>query len=66
MKNYDIVYFLKDTYYNEELRYSLRSVEENFPHARVVFAGGCPVGFKPDLHIEIEQSRFERKKSQYS
>lgn len=61
MKNYDIVYFLKDTYYNEELRYSLRSVEENFPHARVIFAGGCPVGFKPDLHIEIEQSRFERK-----
>ena len=61
MKNYDIVYFLKDTYYNEELRYSLRSVEKNFPHARVIFAGGCPVGFKPDLHIEIAQSRFETK-----
>ena len=61
MDKHDIVYFLKDTFYNEELRFSLRSVERNFPHARVIFAGGCPRGFKPDLHIELEQSRFETK-----
>ena len=35
----DIVYFVKDTDTNEELRYSLRSLA-NFPHGKVWFYGG--------------------------
>lgn len=50
----DVVYFVKDTATNEELRYSLRSLK-NFPHGKVWFYGGCPDGLKPDYHIKIEQ-----------
>ena len=52
----DIVYFVKDTKVNEELRYSLRSLK-NFPHNKVWFYGGCPEGLKPDRHIEIDQDK---------
>ena len=52
--NWDIVYFVKDTSKNEELRYSLRSLK-NFPHKRVWFYGYCPHGFKPDKWIHIIQ-----------
>ena len=48
----DIVYFTKE---NEELRYSLRSVEKNFPHKKVWFFGGCPNGLKPDIHVPVKQ-----------
>ena len=51
--SYDIVYFLKNTNVNEELRYSLRSVEEYFPHRNVWFYGGAPLGFKPDGQVNI-------------
>lgn len=62
MNKYDIVYVLKDDpEYNEELVYSLRSVDKNFPHNRVIFAGGCPAGVKPDLHIPLEQSDTDAK-----
>ena len=50
----DVVYFVKDTATNEELRYSLRSLK-NFPHGKVWFYGGCPDRLKPDYHIEVEQ-----------
>ena len=50
----DIVYFVKDSPTNEELRYSLRSLA-NFPHGRVWFYGGCPDGLKPDKHIYVKQ-----------
>ena len=52
----DIVYFVKDTKVNEELRYSLRSLK-NFPHDKVWFYGGCPTGLKPDYHIKVEQNK---------
>ena len=52
----DIVYFVKDTKENEELRYSLRSLK-NFPHDKVWFYGGCPKGLKPDHHIKVEQNK---------
>lgn len=61
--HYDVVYFLKDAATNEELRYSLRSVEENWEYNRVVFYGGCPRGISPDLHIKASQtkrSKWER------
>lgn len=51
----DIIYFVKDSAFNEELRYSLRSVEQNFPHNRVVFYGGKPAGLKPDLYFPVVQ-----------
>lgn len=52
----DIVYFVKDTDKNEELRYSLRSLK-NFPHDKVWFYGGCPKGLKPDFHVKINQDQ---------
>lgn len=52
----DIIYFVKDTTKNEELRYSLRSLK-NFPHGKIWFYGGCPDGLKPDHHIKVEQDQ---------
>lgn len=54
---YDVVYLLKDTQTNYELRYSLRSVVENFPHRKIVFAGGKPCGLEPDIYLKVEQDR---------
>lgn len=62
----DIVYILKNNPPTEELRYSLRSVAENWPVRHVWFIGGCPEGFRPDRKIEHEQtggSKWERAKS---
>lgn len=53
---YDIVYFVKDTRDNEELRYSLRTLK-NFPHRKVWFYGGCPAGLKPDHHVYVKQDQ---------
>lgn len=50
----DIVYLLKNGP-NEELRYSLRSIEKNFDKGRVIFVGGKPADITPDLFIEIRQ-----------
>lgn len=52
----DIVYFVKDTEINEELRYSLRSLK-NFPHNKVWFYGGCPKDLSPDHHIYVKQDQ---------
>ena len=51
----DIVYFVKDSEENEELRYSLRTLK-NFPHRKVWFYGGCPDNLKPDHHVYVEQN----------
>ena len=52
---YDIVYMVKDSSPNEELRHSLRSVEKNWgPHGKVWIFGGCPAGIKPDRFIPID------------
>lgn len=53
----DIVYFLKNTPTNEELRYSLRSVEENWQYNRVWFYGGCPDGISPDHRVSPPQNK---------
>ena len=60
---YDIVYFLKNSPTNEELRYSLRSVEQNWQYKSVWFYGGRPDGIMPDHHIRVAQrelSKWER------
>lgn len=51
----DIIYILKEKLTTEELKYSLRSVEENFPHRKVFFVGGQPKGLKPDVAIKHQQ-----------
>lgn len=53
---HDIVYFVKESPENEELRYSLRSIERNFPHNKVWFYGGKPNGLKPDKRVPITQT----------
>lgn len=62
----DILYILKKDIKPDELRYSLRSVAENWPVRSVWFVGGIPAGFRPDKAIEHEQSggtKWERVKS---
>lgn len=54
-KNLDIVYFVKETPHNEELRYSLRSVDLNLPHKRVWIFGGCPTNIIPDVRVRVDQ-----------
>jgi len=52
---YDIVYMLKDSSPNEELRYSLRSVEKNWgPRGDVWIFGGCPEGIRPDRFVSVD------------
>lgn len=57
MSKYDFVYILKDTPTNEELKYSLRSIEKNAGDLinRVVFVGGKPDGFKGYKYIKNNQ-----------
>ena len=52
---YDIVYFVKNCTSDEELRYSLRSVEENCRYKDVWFYGGCPNGIEPDYYVKCVQ-----------
>ena len=52
----DLIYILKAEIETEELKYSLRSVEKNFPINRVWFVGGQPKGFEPDVRIPHVQS----------
>ena len=53
---HDIIYFVKESESNEELRYSLRSLV-NFPHRKVWFYGGCPDGLNPDHHVFVKQDK---------
>lgn len=57
LKNIDIIYFVKASDKNEELRYSLRSVEANFPHRYVWFIGGKPCGLEPDKWLYVDQNQ---------
>ncbi len=52
---YDIVYLVKDAPDNDELVYSLRSVEANFKYRNVWFYGGCPTNLKPDRKVRVAQ-----------
>lgn len=45
LKDLDIVYFYKEFVNHEELRYSLRSLEKNFPHNKIYIVGE---GKQPD------------------
>lgn len=52
---FDIVYMVKDASPNEELRYSLRSVEKNWgPLGDIWIFGGCPDGIRPDRFVPVD------------
>ena len=55
LKNIDIVYLVKNSKHNGELRYSLRSVCKNFPHRNIWFVGGMPEGIKADFYQPVKQ-----------
>lgn len=57
---HDIVYILKEDIDSEELRYSLRSVQENFPHRKVWFFCGCPDDIEPDEYVRFTQTGHNR------
>lgn len=59
----DVVYILKNTKRNEELRYSLRSLKNIKGIDRVVFAGGYPEGFKCDYYISVAQDSANKYKN---
>lgn len=54
-KDLDIVYVIKDAAYNDELRYSVRSVEKYLPHHTLWFYGGKPCGVHPDKQAILRQ-----------
>lgn len=62
----DVVYFVKESLTNEELRYSLRTLELNFPYRRVWFYGGCPAGLNPDRHVYVDQDQLGNTKWQHT
>ena len=51
----DIVYILRNDISGDELRYSLRSLE-NIPHDKVWFFGGEPEGLVPDRQVTLTQA----------
>lgn len=51
----DIVYIVKPSNVNEELRHSLRSVAANVPHRRIIIAGHKPTWVKGVTHIPTLQ-----------
>ena len=62
----DIVYILGDQTDHEELRYSLRSIQQNFPHRFVWFIGTMPKDFVPDRrlpHIQTGDSKWAKIRS---
>jgi len=52
---HDIVYILKNNIDSDEIKYSLRSVERNFPYRKIWFVGGCPDGIVPDEYVNFKQ-----------
>lgn len=60
MEKHDIVYILKNGIATDEIIYSLRSVEKNFPHNKVWIYGGKPEGVEPDHYVHVEQHGASR------
>lgn len=52
---YDVVYLVKEAPINEELVYSLRSLEENWQYNKVWFYGYKPDGLIPDKYGKYNQ-----------
>lgn len=54
-KLYDVVYIVKEDPNNEELRYSIRSVEENFPVRYIWIFGYCPKWLNNVIYVPVKQ-----------
>lgn len=66
--NLDIVYFVKDSPRNEELRYSLRSAVKNMSYKRIWIFGGCPANIVPDIHVRAVQegiTKWDKVRNMY-
>lgn len=67
-QNLDVVYFVKEAYENEELRYSLRSVDQNMPHRNVWIYGMPPCGIRVD-HVarfnQVGKNKWARVRSMF-
>ena len=60
---HDIVYIIKNGTHSDELKYSIRSVVQNFPYRKLVIVGGCPDDIKPDIYIpdvQVGNSKWQR------
>lgn len=55
LQEFDIVYTVKEGEVNEELKYSLRSLE-NIPHRKVVIVGHKPDWVKGVFHLPVKQN----------
>lgn len=53
----DVVYIVKESERNEELRHSLRSLDLNLKHDRVFFAGYKPTWVQNVIHIPVRQEK---------
>ena len=51
----DIVYIIKNGTSTDEIKYSIRSVVENFPYNSIWIYGGKPKGIRPDHYVEYVQ-----------
>ena len=51
----DVVYIYKNVG-SEELKYSIRSVEKNFPYNKIVVAGDRPSDLVPDYFLAVDQN----------
>ena len=56
----DLVYLVKQNDDNEELRYSLRSIEKNLPHRKVIVAGYKPSWVKGVTYIPTTQVNLQK------
>lgn len=66
MRKYDVVYILKENARNDELRYSLRSIDRNLEHRKVWFVCGKPDGLVPDEymdHVQEGSTKWQRVRS---
>lgn len=59
----DVVYKVKPSDDNQELRYSIRSVSENWPDARIVIAGYKPTWLTGVYHIPVKQEVGQKHKN---
>ena len=67
-KKIDVVYFVKESYSNTELAYSIRSVVKNLPYRKIWIFGGKPYNIEPDEFVEIKQhgaSKWDKVKNMY-
>lgn len=55
MKRHDIVYILRNDIDSSEVKYSIRSVVENFPYKSIWIYGGKPNDINPDHYVYVQQ-----------